>query len=116
MIRVILASKSCDSFATNVIEFGIGGINVNDCRVDNRQLEKTIPPGRFPANLLHDGSEKIVSMFPEKHLPGLKNPSFQPKGKYDNQKVPIAIGGNRKPFDYGAESNKRTSRFFYRIK
>ena len=33
--------------------------------IDNRkQLEKVNPPGRFPANLILDGSEEVVGLFP----------------------------------------------------
>ena len=34
-------------------------------RVDNRvQGEKVNPPGRWPANLIHDGSEDVLALFP----------------------------------------------------
>jgi site-specific DNA-methyltransferase (adenine-specific) len=36
-------------------------------RYDNRhQPEKINPPGRWPANLIHDGSEDVVGLFPAK--------------------------------------------------
>lgn len=35
-------------------------------RVDNRnQKEKLNPPGRFPANIIHDGSPEVMELFPE---------------------------------------------------
>jgi site-specific DNA-methyltransferase (adenine-specific) len=35
-------------------------------RYDNRhQPEKINPPGRWPANLIHDGSEEVLELFPE---------------------------------------------------
>ena len=75
--------------ALNVLKWGTGGINIDDCRVplgdekqpsgsakrvfaknqfneeknygDNKQ---TPADGRFPANVIHDGSEEVVNLFP----------------------------------------------------
>ena len=44
------------SLKRNVAEHGTGYIQVEDCKVG----------GRWPANLIHDGSEVIVEAFPEK--------------------------------------------------
>ncbi|WP_316216602.1 DNA-methyltransferase [Bradyrhizobium sp. SZCCHNR3003] len=40
--------------AENVLEHGVGAINIDGCRVEQR----------FPANVLHDGSAEVVSLFP----------------------------------------------------
>lgn len=45
--------------AANVLKWGTGGINVDGCRVGT---DKT---GRFPANLIHDGSQEVLDLFPE---------------------------------------------------
>jgi site-specific DNA-methyltransferase (adenine-specific) len=76
--------------AANVLQHGTGALNVDGCRVgiedmsgqwdrewsDNRGemgsrypqtgrvAGKTVPPGRWPANLLHDGSDEVVGLFP----------------------------------------------------
>lgn len=69
--------------AENVLQWGVGGINVDGCRVgeevmiqeageaksigkygDKAWNEKT-SIGRFPANFIHDGSDEVVSLFPE---------------------------------------------------
>jgi len=76
--------------AENVLMWGTGGINIDGCRVGTEELKnqqkdfssvhgnqfgngsylpnkneyKTVK-GRFPANLIHDGSEEVVGMFPE---------------------------------------------------
>lgn len=69
--------------AANVLEWGTGGVNVDGCRVGtevlpaqvrgvtrmgtfegadgNKTPERT---GRFPANLIHDGSDEVVELFP----------------------------------------------------
>ena len=75
--------------AENCLKWGVGGINIDECRVEtndemkvtkhpartamapgggNRNNGETIiipsPLGRFPANLIHDGSEEVVELFP----------------------------------------------------
>jgi site-specific DNA-methyltransferase (adenine-specific) len=79
--------------AANVLEHGTGAINVDGCRVGTEELAKqsgtsnafgglttsgfkggvqdysgsgaTHQLGRWPANLIHDGSDEVVGMFPE---------------------------------------------------
>lgn len=71
----------------NVLQFGTGGLNIDGCRVgsddalvrpsikrdDNQVLGKglgvgtqTEPGGRWPANLVHDGSPEVIELFPAK--------------------------------------------------
>jgi site-specific DNA-methyltransferase (adenine-specific) len=74
--------------AGNVLEHGTGALNVDGCRVegtvprttqgqsaragtiygsDQRELREFEPHGlgRWPANLIHDGSKDVVGLFPE---------------------------------------------------
>jgi site-specific DNA-methyltransferase (adenine-specific) len=74
--------------AANVLEHGTGALNVDACRVegtvprttqgqsaragtiygsDQRELREFEPHGlgRWPANLIHDGSDEVVGLFPE---------------------------------------------------
>lgn len=76
--------------AANVLKWGTGAINIDSCRVGgeimnnnsagNKQggnslnmsvkgmpqdIKGSISVGRFPANVLHDGSEPIVNIFPD---------------------------------------------------
>jgi len=44
--------------AANVLKWGTGGINIDGCRVGTEN-------GRFPANLIHDGSQQVLELFPE---------------------------------------------------
>ncbi len=44
--------------ANNVLEHGTGAINIDGCRVGD-------DTGRWPANLIHDGSEEVTQLFPE---------------------------------------------------
>jgi DNA modification methylase len=41
------------SVAKNVLEWGTGGINIDECRIGSEERE-----GRFPANFIHDGIEE----------------------------------------------------------
>jgi len=75
--------------AANVLEHGTGAINVDGCRVEGvppmrpqpklgvrervaygfgtgtgRNGEVSQAPGRWPANLIHDGSDEVVGLFP----------------------------------------------------
>jgi len=44
--------------ANNVLEHGTGAINVDGCRVGDSN-------GRWPANLIHDGSDEVTELFPD---------------------------------------------------
>jgi DNA modification methylase len=75
------------TLAGNVTTWGTGGLNVDGCRIgtgDDRidgglaktgsmfqageQVERPTG-GRFPANLIHDGSDEVVGLFPETTSP-----------------------------------------------
>ena len=86
---IVMARKPFKgSVAENVLEHGTGGINIDGCRVgtddklsigsnkrdnanvnfgmkDNREEQKQHEQGRFPANVMHDGSEVVLEIFPE---------------------------------------------------
>jgi len=50
------------SVAENVLAHGTGGINIDGCRVGT----ETTATGRFPANVMHDGSEEVQEIFEDK--------------------------------------------------
>jgi site-specific DNA-methyltransferase (adenine-specific) len=88
---IVLARKPIiGTVAQNVLEYGTGALNIDGCRVEtadnlvthhqggtgNRENWRTgnkegvcystgSTNGRFPANLLHDGSEDVLAVFPE---------------------------------------------------
>ena len=85
---IVMARKPLDgTVADNVLKHGVGGINIDGCRVGNEVMEaqesgKTSRAyqseehttasgkgqdhiGRFPANVIHDGSDEVVALFPE---------------------------------------------------
>lgn len=87
---IVVARKPLDgTVAQNVLKWGCGGLNIAGCRVEgakgggvwgssNETCKPTFcdsdtvheykssqhPAGRFPANVIHDGSEEVVSKFP----------------------------------------------------
>ena len=85
---IVLARKPLDgSVADNVLKHGVGGINIDECRVGNEIIPEhtsgktslmggirnddtnggyvsTEKTGRFPANVIHDGSDEVVALFP----------------------------------------------------
>ena len=88
---IILVRKPIEkgkTIATNVLKHGTGGLNIGDCRVgteerynppsanreDNNvrfgslgdnEFEGTTVAGRWPANVIHDGSDEVVGCFPD---------------------------------------------------
>ena len=85
---VIVARKPLvGTVAANVTRYGTGAINIDGCRVGDDQTvtrrqttqtgpsgwkttgfatvtHKLNPPGRWPANVMHDGSDEVVAGFP----------------------------------------------------
>ena len=52
--------------AANVLRWNTGGLNIDGCRVGTESTgEATKSQGRFPANLIHDGSQEVLGLFPE---------------------------------------------------
>lgn len=118
--------------AENVLKYGTGGINIDGSRVDahevitnhSRSSESAISKGkygdstqqethqtigqqlgRFPANLIHDGSDEVLELFPETKSGAVKN--FTNNGA--NQ--PINLGGGMLKTTEGSEGS--AARFFY---
>ena len=48
--------------AENVLAHGTGALNIDGCRVEDGGDETS--KGRFPANLIHDGSDEALGVFP----------------------------------------------------
>lgn len=60
---IIVAQKPTEgSITDNVIKYGVGGMNIDECRVgdESETSSYTEHNGRFPANLIHDGSEEAT--------------------------------------------------------
>ena len=120
--------------AQNVLEHGTGAINVDGCRVGTEEslgrfnhersggtsyvvqcrdgmIDNSTGKGRFPANLIHDGSEEVLRLFPKNagacaaaSGPTLRNGSESvARGRYNGLRGDPAFHG-----DSGS-----AARFFY---
>lgn len=117
--------------AENVLQYGTGAFNIDGCRVGsepkplfengiNRERNRSsydtggsnrtgefTNQGRWPANLIHDGSEEIVSLFPENAGGGhWGNTKVTGYGKFGNGKSEYKGQGRK-------DGLGSASRFFY---
>ena len=79
VVHICVAMKPLEgNFASNALEHGVAGLNVDACRVagatgfgsrDDGYVVGTgrayQASGRWPANVLHDGSGEVTGQFPE---------------------------------------------------
>jgi site-specific DNA-methyltransferase (adenine-specific) len=123
--------------AQNVLQHGTGAINVDGCRVGVREKPKVtnpkrtsntygeidspggklLPDARWPANVLHDGSEEVVAAFPETHSAGAQRdePGGGTYEGYDRSIYGSGIGVGRKGFRIG-DAGGSAARFFFSAK
>ncbi len=119
--------------AGNVLAHGTGGINIDGCRIGHTvetwpksrsyapgqmqpghegstQETGDAPKGRWPANLLHDGSDEVLSLFPEtKSGSGVRRP------KAANSEHVYSGGWGADAAEYPGDSGS-AARFFYSAK
>ena len=122
---IVMARKPLNtSVAENVLTHGTGGINIDECRVGtDEKLSRPVnsasnnvygkyntfgndvePQGRFPANIIHDGSEEVLEVFPE-----TKSGTGAIR---KNAKGLFGLGGDNEPnIEYGDKGS--AARFFY---
>ena len=133
-----LCRKPLDgTVAANVLKHGVGGINVDACRVGTDFIETrlasrqygngqafgcggvgtsiksdVVHTGRFPANLIHDGSDEVVALFPQ------TTSGFLPAGTIrncENHVYGLGMASAGKPAclrDFGGDTGS-AARFFY---
>lgn len=115
-----------DTVAANVLRWGTGGINVDACRIGTdvrvnppgstnprtamgngwrEDAQSTVAIGRWPANLVHDGSDEVLAVFPERHV---NKPSSRGAGGQHGTYSPIA--GQAELQSY--ETDGSAARFF----
>jgi site-specific DNA-methyltransferase (adenine-specific) len=126
--------------AENVLQHGTGAINVDGCRVGsavetwpatrsygggteyafthtaagvvNAQPTGNPPPGRWPANLIHDGSDGVVGLFPQ-----TSGGAFKLNSETDRTAISTRAHNTRQPNATGSVCNFGDSgsaaRFFY---
>ena len=130
--------------AANVLAHGTGGLNVDGCRVETSDdlnggaysaerkpsssewvkhggtihssvgQEFRQPSGRWPANLIHDGSEEVVGLFPQALSAGRYTDSLR-KPEGEKQIFGSVIGANRRSNSYAGDTGS-AARFFYTAK
>lgn len=132
-ITVARKPLSEKTVAENCLKWGVGGINIDGCRVgtgDDRtsggtgghktqyvggELEQKVERatgGRFPANLIHDGSDEVVSLFPNTESGALKpykeNHTNASSYHFDREKTftQEANSGSASRFFYCAKASK----------
>jgi site-specific DNA-methyltransferase (adenine-specific) len=105
---IMLARKPLiGTVAANVLEHGTGAINIDGCRVEGGERE-----GRWPANIIHDGSEEVIAAFPD--APGQQRGVGPQHGAKDSVNV-YGDYGPRDQFDPRGDAGS-AARFFYTAK
>jgi len=130
---IIMARKPFKGdVASNVLKYGTGGINIDDCRVELSGYENMNAKqasskstfsanvndwttstykseGRWPANVLHDGSEEVVSLFPNT---GSSKPSENNKngGEYPDNTIDLGFKNIQRT---GFEDSGSAASYFY---
>lgn len=138
---ITLARKPIEkglSIAENCLKWGVGGINIDGCRVgytdgttekqirrkytgnnegnnsvtnnfgvkEIKMTSESTLTGRFPANLIHDGSDEVVGLFPQtKSGTAVRHNSGGNTFGGDSVKPPME--------DLGYSDSGSASRFFY---
>lgn len=139
---VIIARKPLvGTVAENVIKYGTGALNIDGCRIpsgqdhadkcasvvglassrtkntyavgDGKPREDSYhASGRWPANVIHDGSPEVLAHFPDSDGAGGSIPNVKITGYGDGIGTGTSeyFGGDRQPFESGTGS---AARFFY---
>ena len=138
-IHIVLAMKPMQSgFAENALKHGVAGINVDGCRVGTEailthgykgdsysqkcRLKKTSPEldeyrtstGRFPANVIHDGSDEVVGLFP---MTTTNSRGVAPLNIFEPKAAStVAFGGDKRIYRTGDADSGSAARFFKEVK
>jgi DNA modification methylase len=125
---LVLARKPFKgTVANNVLEHGTGAINIDGCRVEGAKPDTTRGQGggngkyseigaqgrivddglgRFPANVIHDGSPEVMDLFPDA---GKSSAAPRRNSARDN----VAHGKEYANVTAGHDDSGSASRFFY---
>jgi DNA modification methylase len=130
---IVLARKPLDgTVAANVQAHGVGALNIDGCRVDGAKTPAPVGQfrgsdvgatglrgerdgssdhlGRWPANIIHDGSEEVTAGFPDTSSGGYP-PAGGMRSKVSTYGEPNERGEQRFTSSEGS-----ASRFFYSAK
>lgn len=96
----------------NVVQFGTGALNIDACRISNNDDVAQDQDGRWPANILHDGSEEVIDEFPKNA--GARAPVKGTEPTANGFSGAVKVGGmiNRVPGAFHND-NGSAARFFY---
>ena len=131
---IVLARKPIEgTVAENVLEHGTGGLNIDASRVKhdepdierkkmdsplgmftnpNREGERgagPAPEGRFPANVIHDGSDEVLEGFPDTKSGSIKEGTMQGFGNA----IAKVFGDSKGVSNAVLGSEGSAARFFY---
>jgi len=140
---IVVARKPVQgTVAENVLQFSTGGINIDGCRVEtneeitnhSRGKESAISKGkygdskaqethqtegqtlgRFPANVIHDGSQTVLNLFPDtksgadckRKKPHETNAMAGTVGILDREEISYGDKGSAARFFYCAKASKK---------
>jgi DNA modification methylase len=132
---IVLARKPLvGTVAENVLRFGVGGLNIDGCRVFRDVGDVSVAghrtatfgtqetesggdgsggwsqneSGRWPANLIHDGSDEVLELFPETAGGARPAKANKPTGQHYEGGWGTIAEGERIDFPAGS-----AARFFY---
>lgn len=130
---IVVARKPLiGTVAANVLAHGTGALNIDGCRIEGQDVPagrsrhggglmegssfqmpdsvSSMPAGRWPANLIHDGSDEVLAAFPQ--APG----QMAKASTSDTQRAGQNVYGDMARGSNGAEPRADTgsaARFFY---
>ncbi len=131
---IVLARKplSESTIAANALKWGTGALNIDGCRVETAESwegrdlpnaedgvcwggalntsSSSHPRGRWPANVIHDGSEEVVGAFPESESARTIITSTPGSVFGNGAGLPSHTG------EYGFNDSGSAARFFYAAK
>ncbi len=145
-MSIVLARKPLEgTVIANIDKHGVGGLNIDACRIKGADVPEgrsrhgggkleghsfqlpdsasSMPAGRWPANVIHDGSDKIVSQFPHTKS-GTRSPHHNytaPKmkntfGKYEsNATLSLGDEGSAGRFYYEAKNQKELIKYLTKL-
>ena len=140
---IVLARKPLDgTVAANVLKWGTGSINIDGCRVEiakgdykglggggvhgvGDKIHNNVfgeyaarinidhSQGRWPANLIHDGSEEVLELFPESSVTGRRSDRSKSRPLAE---TPFFDGKKQCHFNTEYTDSGSAARFFYTAK
>ena len=129
---ITVARRPLDgTVAETVLAHGTGALNVDGCRVGNQTLTytagetggdggkygkrsrsetPTTVTGRWPANLIHDGSEEVVGLFPNNQSP---QPRTTRRSADSGSRTGYGVFAGQEEVVIGYGDSGSAARFFY---